>query len=171
MLKLIGIVLVLTGCGGIAGSICKEGKKRLTLLKHIRSIYEGMKYYIGYQKIPMPEVLMKLAEHNVAILTPAFLDIYKDVIEENMDFAKSWEKTMETALTGTPLKKEDKQLLLDFPNCLGYLEKDAQAGALDELLRETIHRIDETEAEQKSNNKVIMSIGTAVGVLISILLL
>ncbi|MDE7285727.1 MAG: stage III sporulation protein AB, partial [Lachnospiraceae bacterium] len=67
--------------------------------------------------------------------------------------------------------KAERRLIMDFPNSLGFMEENAQAGALDELLREINLHIEEIEKEHKSKNKMIMSLGVAAGVLISILLL
>lgn len=78
---------------------------------------------------------------------------------------------MDKALEGTPLTKAEKKLVLDFPACLGFMEEQAQAGALDEVLREVNLHIEELEKGKKDKNKVIMSLGVAVGVLVSILLL
>ena len=61
--------------------------------------------------------------------------------------------------------------MYDFSACLGYMEENAQAGALDELLREAASCIEELERERKNKNKMTMSLGIAAGVLISILLL
>ena len=61
--------------------------------------------------------------------------------------------------------------MLDFPSCLGFMEENAQAMALDGLLREINLHIEELEAERKGKNKMIMSLGVGAGVLISILLL
>ena len=61
--------------------------------------------------------------------------------------------------------------LLCFPEKQGFLEQGAQAKALDELIRELQNRIMELEKEQKSKNKMVMSMGIAGGMLLSILLL
>ena len=71
----------------------------------------------------------------------------------------------------TPLRSQERRLLLDFPSCLGFMKEDAQAGALDELLREVIRQIEEREEERKSKNKMVMSLGLAGGILLTILLL
>ena len=62
-------------------------------------------------------------------------------------------------------------MILAFPGCLGFMEENAQAGAVDELLREINLHIKELTEEQKNKNKMIMSLGAAVGVLLSILLI
>lgn len=171
MLRIAGCLLVIIGCGGFAGSICRDVAKRLILLKQIRSIYENMKYYIAYQKAAIPETLQRLAEKGEAPFAEAFEEIAIGIYERGEDFPMIWDQRMEILLADTPLTKEEKKLLFDFPSTLGFMEENAQAGALDELLREVNIQIEEMEKEQKNKNKMIMSLGVAAGVLISILLL
>ena len=51
------------------------------------------------------------------------------------------------------------------------MEEQAQAGALEELLRESALQIERLEQEKRNKNKMIMSLGVSVGILISILLI
>ncbi len=171
MLRLAGCILVISGCAGFAGSVCRDENMRLKLLKQIRSVYENMKYYIAYQKAAVPEALGRIAGKGQEPFAPVFAEIYRKTYEEGGDFPLVWRQHMEKALEGTPLTRDEKKLALDFPACLGFMEERAQAGALDELLREVNLHIENIEREKKDKNKVIMSLGVAVGVLVSILLL
>ena len=87
------------------------------------------------------------------------------------NFPDVWKSYMGKALAGVPLCEKEKKILLDFPSCLGYMEEGAQAAALDELQREVVQRIEELSGEQKNKNKMVISLGLAGGVLLSILLL
>lgn len=171
MLRLVGGVLVIIGCAGFAQSICREGKKRLEMLKQIRSIFEAMKYYIAYQKATIPETLWKLSDKGDDALSAAFKEIYQRVYVKGENFPFAWKEQMEKVLMKSALTKEERKLVINFPSCLGFMEENAQAGALDELLREINLHIEELTSEQKSKNKMIMSLGVAAGVLISILLI
>lgn len=171
MLRLIGCLLVLAGCTGVAGSVCMDTNNRLMQLKQIRSIYENMKYYIAYQKAAIPEVLFWLSGKAGPPFDGAFERIYQSVYEEGESLPLMWKQYMGAAMAQSPLNGQEKLLILDFPSCLGYMEERAQAGALDELLREVNLRIEELERDKKGKNKMIMSLGVAAGVLMSILLL
>lgn len=171
MLRLAGCILVISGCAGFAGSLCRDENMRLKLLKQIRSIYENLKYYIAYQKAAVPEALRRIAGKGQEPFAPVFEEIYQKTYEEGENFPLVWKRYMEKAMEGTPLTKAEKKLVLDFPACLGFMEEQAQAGALDEVIREVNLHIEELEKGKKDKNKVIMSLGVAVGVLVSILLL
>ncbi|MDE5909071.1 MAG: stage III sporulation protein AB [Lachnospiraceae bacterium] len=171
MLRVAGCILAVIGCAGFAGNICIEAAKRLLLLKKIKSIYETMKYYISYQKATIPETLRKLAEKENEPFAAAFAQIDERVCVKGENLPSAWKNCMGKVLEELPLTKAERRLIMDFPNSLGFMEENAQAGALDELLREINLHIEEIEKEHKSKNKMIMSLGVAAGVLISILLL
>lgn len=171
MLRLVGCLLVLTGAVGFAKKICEDVKQHLETLKQLRSIFENMKYYIAYQKATIPETLWKLSHKGDSAFADAFREIYESVYEEGESFPIVWKKQMEQTLQSTVLTAEEKNMVMDFPSSLGFMEGNAQAGALDELLREIDGHIEDLSAEQKSKTKMIMSLGTAAGILISILLL
>ncbi len=171
MLNLIGCILVITGCVGFTAGICADGTRRLFLLKQMRILYENMKYYIAYQKAAVPEALWKLSENNEGPFKRAFEVIFTEVYEEGKNFPLAWQRYIGEVLENQPLTQKEKKFLLDFPSCLGLMEEDAQAQALDGLLREINLHIEELEKERKGKNKMIMSFGVGAGVLISILLL
>lgn len=171
MPKLIGCVLVISGCIGFAGSICRDVSERLFLMKKIKNIYENLKYYIAYQKAAVPEALFHLSQKGEEPFADAFEKIYRIVYDEGEDFPYVWRFCMEKVLENTPLAPAEKKLLYDFPSCLGFMEENAQAAAIDELLREVNLHVEELEKEKKNKNKVVMSLGVASGVMLSILLL
>lgn len=171
MLRLMGSLLVIGGCSGFAGSICRELDLRLRMLKQIRSIYENMKYYISYEKAAIPEALLKISGKEGGAFGEAFEAVYQGIYEGNVNFSPLWREEMDKVLLHTPLKQRERKLLYDFPSCLGFLEEKAQARALEELLREASLQIEELEQEKRNKNKMVMSLGVSVGILISILLL
>ena len=171
MQKLMGSLLVIGGCIGFAGSICRDLNLRLKLLKQIRGIYENMKYYISYQKAAIPEALLRLAEREQEPFGEAFEAVYRGIYEGNENLPALWKEQMDKILLHTPLKEQEKKLLYDFPSCLGFMEENAQARALEELLREAILQIGQLEQDKRNKNKMVMSLGVSVGILISILLL
>lgn len=171
MIKLAGCVMIIAGCAGVANAWCAEQKRRLVMLKQIRKIYEDMKYYISYQRTTIPEALHRIAENKELFLTDVFDEIYEEQKKGEKNFPENWEKHMRRALAQTPLQGRERGLLLEFPSCLGFMKGEAQAGALDELLREVSRQIEEREEEQKSKNKMVMSLGLAGGILLTILLL
>lgn len=162
--------MVMTGCTGIGAVICQDHNRRIVLLRQIRDIFEDMKYYISYQKAAVPEAVLRLSEKERSPFSDTFYEIYEETCMGG-NFPDVWKSYMGKALAGVPLCEKEKKILLDFPSCLGYMEEGAQAAALDELQREVVQRIEELSGEQKNKNKMVISLGLAGGVLLSILLL
>lgn len=171
MTRLLGCVFVVSGCIGFAGSICRDKAERLFWLKQIKSVYENLKYYISYQKMTVPEALLHLSQKGEGALADAFTAIHEEIYGGGGEFPLVWRSYMEKVLAKTPLIPAEKALFYDFPCCLGFMEENAQASALDELLHEVNRSLEELEKEKKEKNKVVMSLGAASGILLSILLL
>lgn len=170
MLRLTGCLMIIAGCAGIGAVVCRDYNRRLFLLRQVGEIYEDLKYYISYQKIAVPEAILRLSEKEKMPFADTFYEIYEEV-RAGGNFPDIWKKHMGKALEGLPLCQGEKELLLEFPSCLGYMEESAQAGALDGLIRDVGQRMEELSGEQKNKNKMVMSLGLAGGVLLSILLL
>lgn len=171
MMAFVGGVLVLAGFLGGAFCYCADGKRRLFLLKMIRRLYEQIKYEISYGKEPIPMLLQKLSFKKNMIFGEEFRHIAEEMNSSGKKLDEIWNVHLQETLKKTPLKKQEQDFLLCFPEKLGFLEQDAQARALDELLYELQIRIAEVEKEQKSRNKVIISMGLAGGMLLTILLI
>ncbi len=171
MFRIAGSVMAIIGSIGFAWSLCRETVKRLALLKQLRSMLENLQYYIAYQKATIPEALWRMAQKEKGAFQKAFEEVYERSCDKGENFPLVWRACMGAALEMEPLSREEKKLILDLPESLGFMEENAQAKALDELLREIGLHIRELEEEQKNKNKMIMSFGAAAGVLLSILLL
>lgn len=171
MTAFLGGILIILGSAGGAFCICADDRRRIFLLKRIQMLYEQMQYEISYGKVPIPNLLRNLSQKKNMIFEKEFQQIASQMCASGKEFEEIWKSNLQGALDKTPLKKQEKELLLCFPEKQGFLEKDAQARALDELLRELQRKITELEEAQKSKNKMVMGIGLASGMLLTILLL
>lgn len=166
-----GVILVMLGSIGIAYGICREYQTRLLLLKQIRSSYAYIQYEMAYGKTPIPQILLKLAEKQEGCFQEEFLQVAEEMQTTGEDFTVIWNRVFAKALEHTVLKKREQEMLLCFADKQGLARDEAQARTLDELLLELTRYIEEVQEEQKSRNKVVMSIGMAGGLLLCILLL
>ena len=145
MSAVIGSLLIMLGALGFSVSICREYRMRLTLLKRIRGVYEYMEFQISYGKLPIPEILRKLS------------------FKEELCFQQEFGRIAQ--------RMEEGGQELAFPTKQGFLKGQAQAESLSEIRRELEEGIEGLQQEQKSRSKMIMSVGVAGGVLLSILFL
>ena len=144
---------------------------RLILLKRIRSVYEYMEFQISYGKLPIPEILKKLSYKDELCFQQEFGRIAQRMEDGGSDLAVIWREELVFPLKKSGLRQKEQEWLLAFPTKQGFLRGQAQAESLGEIRRELEEGIESLQQEQKNGNKMIMSVGVAGGVLLSILFL
>lgn len=171
MSAVIGSFLIMLGTFGFSMSICMEYRMRLILLKRIRDVYEYMEFQISYGKLPIPEILRKLSFKDELCFQQEFGRIARRMEEGGQDLAVIWKEELEVSLKKSGLRQKEQEWLLAFPTKQGFLKGQAQAESLNEIRRELEEGIRSLQQEQKNRNKMIMSVGVAGGMLLSILFL
>ena len=171
MSAVMGSLLVILGALGFSVSLCQEYRMRLALLKRIRGVYEYMEFQISYGKLPIPEILKKLSFKDELCFQQEFGRIAQRMEEGGQDLAVIWREELLPSLKKSGLKQKEQEWLLAFPTKQGFLKGQAQAESLREIRRELEEGIESLQQEQKSRSKMIMSVGVAGGVLLSILFL
>lgn len=171
MSAIMGSLLVILGAFGFSVSLCLEYRMRLILLKQIRGVYEYMEFQISYGKLPIPEILRKLSFKDELCFRQEFGRIAQRMEEGGQELAVIWKEELGPSLRKSGLKKKEQEWLLAFPSKQGFLVGQAQAESLGEIRRELEAGIQSLQQEQKSRSKMIMSVGVAGGVLLSILFL
>ena len=172
MLKGAGAVLLMLGSCGFALSICRERNRRLQLLKEMREMFRLLQNEICYTALPLPEILKLVGEKVNAPFGKALLLTAEHMrLENGEEFQTVWEEEMKEMLKETSLTAQQKQLLINFPECMGMNESTGQANALNRYIEELELMIAVQREEEKSKNKVIMSLGIAAGLFMVIILL
>lgn len=172
MLKAAGILLLLLGTTGFSRSICNDQKNRLRLLKEMKYMYQMIQNEILYTGLPLPEIFRSISEKAEPPFKEALMRISRGMNRESGEsFAQVWEREMKEILTEIPFSPAQKKLLYQFPESCGLSDQEGQARVIERYLREMDRWIIQMEKEEKSKNKVIMSLGIATGIFLSILLL
>lgn len=172
MLKLAGILLLMTGCIGLGINKVTEEKGRIRELREIRRIVQRMQHEMIYGKRTLPEICLLFGQCMKEPYRSAFLEVFQR-LDENDGTALEhiWKERMEACMSGLPLKEEEKEILYSLPQQQGILDETMQAadvGQSLDLLTEHIHR---AEAEYENKSRVIMSISVMAGLFLAILLL
>lgn len=171
-LKLLGALLLIGGTTGFAWSLCRERKNQLEMLKNIKHLYHLLQSEIKYTGLPLPEVLLSVAEKIAAPLSDILCNIGKSKDwEKGNSFGQIWRKNMATGLMGQSITKEARALLMSFPESMGSMEREGQAKALERYIEELSRWISQMEQEESGKKKVIVSLGIAAGALFTIILL
>lgn len=172
MLKLAGVVLLMSGCVGMGISKVKEEKRRTKELRQIKRIIIRIQNEMVYGKRTLPEICFLLSGCMEQPYQEIFFKIYQKLGENRGEiFEKLWKEQMKTGLKELPLKTEEKDILCNLPEHLGIQDETMQAAGIGQSLDIVTDRIRQSETEYESKAKVIMSLSVTAGLFISILLL
>lgn len=172
MVKLIGVLLLMVGSVGFAATLCTEQRKKLLLLVQLRKMFVLIQEDIRYSGLPLPLIIEKTAKKIKEPFRKALTKISKEIVTNGGEMlCEVWEKEMKNIFKELAFSKKQQELLLEFPDSLGFWEREGQAKALTFYIEESDKWISQMEKEEKNKNKVIMSLGAATGILLSVLLL
>lgn len=172
MVKILGAVLVMAGAIGFSMCMCRERRERLFLLREVRYMYILMQSEILYSTLPVPYLFEELSDK----LKKPLADLLK-AVSRRMEssagemFSDIWRTEADLCFLKLPLKKEQKESILRFSECMGMIDKEGQVKALQQRIEELDGWITGQEKETKEKNKVIMSLGIGAGFLLIIVLI
>lgn len=172
MFQFLGVFFLLLGAVGFSYSICRDYKARLSLLKDMKEMYRLLQSEICYTSLPLPEIFRTIGTRCKEPISRVLLSVSDSMtfgFEE--EFSEIWTREMQKGLEQTLLTKQQKELLFILPESIGMNESKGQAEALRKYIEELDRCILQMEEEEKSRNKVIMSLGIAAGLFMVIILL
>ncbi len=172
MLKLAGILLLMTGCIGLGIDKVTEEKRRIRELREIRRIVTRIQNEMIYGKRALPEICLLFSGCMEEPYRSAFAGIFRK-LEENTGASLDdiWKEQMEKCMQNLPLQREEKNILRNLPEYLGTMDEKQQAADIGQSLDLIAAHIGQAEAEYGNRSRVIMSISVMAGIFIVILLL
>lgn len=172
MVKLFGIVFLMVGSVGFSASICTERKKQRMQLMEMKHMFLLMQDDIRYSGLPISLIIRKTTDKVREPFSKALLEISNAILLNGGEqFYEVWEKEMQKISAELLISEKQQELLCEFPKALGLWEREGQANALSFYIEETDKWIVQMEKDEKDKNRVIMSLGAAAGILLSVLLL
>lgn len=172
MFKLLGGILVAAGATGLSFCVCKDLKMQIMMLKELRYLYQLIQNEVRYTGLPMYLVFENIADK----VKPTFQTMLKNVsgrLQRNHGevLESVWKEECKKSLPKVPFTARQRESVLRFPECMGMIDKEGQAKALQYRIEELDGWITVLEKEADEKNKVIMSLGMGAGVLAVIILL
>lgn len=172
MLKLAGILCILTGCiGWGAGKIGEERRR----VRHLRELIRIMKRIQGemiYGKHTLPEICFILAEYSDAPYRSCFMEIYEQTRRRDGScLTEIWRRQTEVCMVDAPLTGEEKEILIGLPYNLGMLEETQQAEGIGQSMDWLERRCRQAEDEYAGKSKMIFSVSLLAGIFLTILML
>lgn len=171
MLKGIGALLILASAAGIGISFGNDLKGRCMELRLLKQMVYMLRGEIKYTKTPLPE-----AFSNIAVRMKEPFGSFLEEMAKQMGSLESeslgdlWQAQIKAQLSGTHLKKEDKEQLKSLGEVLGYLDLEMQLSSIDLYLEQLELGIREAQEAAQTKQKLYQSLGVAGGIFLVILL-
>ena len=171
MIKGIGALLILASAAGIGVSFGNDLKGRCMELRMLKQMIYMLRGEIKYTKTPLPEAFASIA---VRMREP-FGSFLEELAEQmghpgKGSFGELWQERIKTRLSGTHLKREDKEQLGGLGEVLGYLDLEMQLSSIDLYLEQLELGIREAQEAARTKQKLYQSLGVAGGIFLVILL-
>jgi len=172
MVRIAGAVFVVAGCTGMGLWLGRGIRRRVDELNEVKKTAILLRGEIRYSLAPLPEAIGRIALKAKPPLTEYLQEIYQELSAmEGKSFSEIWTRNTENFLSGSYLKPEDLNIIIDLGTKLGYLDKEMQLGAIDLFLDQLGQIIDEQVRVMPAKQKIYNYLGVLCGALIVILLI
>lgn len=171
MLKGIGALLILASAAGIGASFSNDLKGRCMELRLLKQMIYMLRGEIKYTKTPLPEAFASIAVRMKEPFGSFLEELAKQLASlENQSFGELWNNQIKAQLSGSHLKREDKEQLGGLGEVLGYLDMEMQLSSIDLYLEQLELRIQDAQRAAQTKQKLYQSLGVAGGIFLVILL-
>ena len=170
MLRLLGIICLMTGCIGTGWSLRCRMKRGLEQLYQIRQIMKMFQSEITYSHVPLPEACRRIAGQMKAPYKSALLRIHEQMQENaGESFAVIWKRHIGSCLKELDMREEDGRMLYEFGDSVGFMDGKMQTEILEQAVYKLELAIDRQEKELANKCRVIMSLSVMGGLMIAII--
>ena len=168
-LKLIGAILIVTGCGGVGFRIAASYKYEEKLLRQLCSILDFMESQMEYRLTALPQLCRQAAVGRCAPLERLFVMLSNELDSQVSPDAAS---CMRCAITKTAaLPTSVKRHLIDLGNNLGMFDLDGQTKSIREVREHCLKNLHDLSQNKESRLRSYQTLGLCAGAALSILLI
>lgn len=172
MLKVVGILCILTGCIGFGYGRIREEKNRIWHLQELIAIIRRIQNEIAYGKRTLPEICLLLSECCHEPYQECFRTIYEHYSrQEGEGFTQIWERQMEQCLRTVRLQEEEKEILRSLPKNSGIQGEVFEAECIGRSVDFLQRKCRKAEDAYENRARVIFSLSVLAGTFMTILLL
>lgn len=167
-LKLIGVVLIIVGCGGVGFLIAASHKKEVKTLRQLISALDYMQCELEYRMPALPELCRQAAQMLSGPLKSLFIKL---ALEMDNQIAPNVEKCMFAALEKScDIPRHTKRLLQELGSLLGCFDITGQIKGLETIRTESSKILNECSKNQDVRMRSYQTLGICAGAAIAILL-
>lgn len=171
MLRILGILLVVTGFLGIGFLICESRENRISNLRDWRYALEIIVNEIRYKKQPVLFVIKECGKLLRGEVGEVFKQISGRYDNGEADIKEVWEMCIQDYLDRKITVIDDKKMIEGLYSVIGYDEEEMQLKMLKMRIEMFDKYISELEEEKKVKKKLTILLSSSSGIVLSLLLI
>lgn len=172
MQKIIGFIMILSGCCGLGFWYSSQFKEQLEVLREFCRILELFSGQIRFGRCTLQEGCLQLTERVEEPYKQIFTDIYEEACKNHGEsFGSICNRYLEAGLQKVSCRKKDKELFIKCFTAGGFEEDIMQLRMIEQTKEEIEERLKETAKENESKCRLALSMGAMSGLLLVILFL
>lgn len=172
MLRLLGILCLMTGSIGVGWTVRCGLKQSLEQLYQMRQIMKMFQSEITYSHVPLPEACRRISGQVKPPYKEAFLQIHEQMKQNaGEDFDRIWKRHIGACLKELEIHGEERRILYEFGESVGFMDGQMQVEVLEQSIYKLELAIDRQEKELANKCRVIMSLSVMGGLMIAIILI
>ena len=167
LLKIMGVILVITGCGSVGFGIAANHKKEENALRQLIRILDFTECEVRYKLTPLPELCKQIAQ--IFRQTPGRVF---DVLAKELESQISPDTACCMAVALEKVKdvpKITKNLLNNIGQTLGRFDLEGQLQELASVRRECERNLQQLESNRESRLRSYQTLGLCAGAALAIL--
>lgn len=171
MLKILGIVCILSGSTGFGLLCARELELRITELQQLQQVMLLLQGGIRYMHQPLPEAFLHLAGSTKDPFKEFFLCTARDLGDRGGQTADEiWRRNIKRYLSGLHISRQERNDLETLGSMLGYLDVQMQVNALDFYLEQLGLSLQQAFEASKNRRRLYRYMGVLGGAALVILI-
>lgn len=170
MIKVTGCILIILSCSLIGWMKGNSYKERTIELENIIEMIKLIELYITYRKEPLIKAFDKVSTTKKCWFSNVLKDC-KYYMDNKLELDDSLKKAIDDHIGSTPLNEEDILVLEDLTMGLGKSDSESQRRILEPILIRLNNNQNSARYRESSMGKMYKTLGTAIGIVISILII
>ena len=166
-IKLIGAILIISGCGGFGFKISSAHVRQERTLRSLIGILDYMECELQYRLTPLPDLCRQAAGESDGILRTIFLTLTHELEDQiSPDVERCMTATL-SKIKNIPLYTLEALELLG--RSLGRFDLEGQLKGLDAVRQECRRKLDELNTNRDVRLRSYQTLGLCAGAAIAIL--
>lgn len=164
-----GIVILMTICIFAGNYLARRSLERVRILETVILMIRNIRTQIEYARLPI-EQLLDFLEKNSDFKKLTFISNSKKLLSEGESFQNAWSYSINNFYENSPLKDEDKNLLIAFSTGFGSSDTSGQLNNCDTYINLLEMKTQQLRDKCDSSVKIYNSLGLLCGTLVAIIL-